>query len=489
MRWCSVGALAGALVSSTAWALPPLESQGVVAPGVQFAAVADEDSIHVISTRYVRLSVDGTVLVDEGEASDGLQGPLDMYPAIATGQDGIVHVVTRSGGSGPAGTAVRYASRSAAGAWSAPVMLGEIVPRNYSVGVAAPAGRVLVGVSRLVEGSDARIDLYAVEGNAATLLGSTPQGWLRPDGDFMMAASPGGVALASGSPWPDGPVRVAVAGDAAGDVVAQWQASVVEHAGGGGRRGGPSLAIDGGGAFHLVYGAEQALFHARHDAPPGVETMNGLGTWHLSYGNGAVAVSPDGTRVAVVGLSNPDGDATSADALVWVAESVDGGATFGPAVDTGFVADGGEGRMRPRLLEVEGTLALLLRDDALGGIALATAPWFDDAPGGTTGGPEGTTGGGADGSTSLDPDPSGGTSSSTGQPPDAEASSTTVTSAGLDPSVTAGATAPEDSGCACRATPGRGSGGWALLLVGWLVVGRVSRRCSRARRACSQSRP
>lgn len=461
-------ALASALslLPAVALALPPLESQGVVAPGVQFAAEADDTTVHIISQRYVQIDAAGSVLVDEADVGDGLQGPLDMYPALGLGPDGVVHVVTRNGGSGPGGTTVEYSARAAAGGWSGGVNIGGVVARNYSVGVAAPAGgRVLVSASRVAGDSDSRIDLYAIEGGAASLLGSTPQGWLRPDGDYRLVSAGNAAVLASGSPWPNGPTFFAFAADASGDVLAQWEAGVVSHTGGSNRRGGPSLTVDGGGLVHLGYGGESAQYYARYDESGSslggdALVMDNLGAWHLSYGNGDVVSSPDGMLVVAVALQNLDGDQTSAGASILLAESVDGGATFGAAVDTGLVGEGGEGRMRPRLLEVEGTVMLLYRDNALGGIALATAPWFDEEPEGTTGEGPGTTTDAGDSSggvfgTTGDDGPAGetGVAGSTSGPG-------TTGATGFDPT-SPGASADE-GGCGCR---GDGSGSPLGLVV------------------------
>lgn len=448
------------LVPTAALALPPLESRGIVAPGVQFSAEADDTTVHIISQRYVQIDAVGTVLADERDVGDGLQGPLDMYPAIALGPDGSVHVVTRNGGSGPGGTTVDYAVRAAAGGWSAPLTIGGSVPRNYSVGVAVPSGgRVFVSVSRVAGDSDSRIDLYAVEGGVASLQGSTPQGWLRPDGDYRLVSAGNAAVLASGSPWPNGSTFFALAADASGDVMAQWEAGVVEHTSGSNRRGGPSLTVDGGGLVHLGYGGESAQYYARYDNAGtslggDVQVMDNLGTWHLSYGNGDVVASPDGMLVVAVGLQNLDGDQTSAGASILLAESVDGGATFGPPVDTGLVTDGGEGRMRPRLLEVEGTAMLLYRDNALGGIALATAPWFDEEPEGTTGQEPGTTTdageSSGDGAGTTGDDGPGGETGVAGSTSGTGTSGAT----GLEP--TSPGVSTEESGCGCRGG-GRGS--------------------------------
>ncbi len=448
---------------TTAHALPEWTSQGLVAPGRQFAADLDsDDRVHIIAERYVQIDGAGTVLIDEADVGDTSQGPLDMYPAIAIGPDGTTHVVTRNGGSLAGGNELRYASRPAAGGWSAAIAVGAAVPRNYVVGVAAPSGgRVLVSHGRQVQDVAAAIDVYEIANGAAALLGSTPQGWLRADGDYRLASVGNAIVLASGAPGPgagDG-VRFAMATDADADVPAQWQRNNSVLVGGGPRRGGPSLFISENEGIHVGYGALETHHYARVDASGtvtgDVQTMSELGMWHLSYGNGAVVASPDGIRIVAVVLQNPDGDATSADADILFAESTDAGATFGAAQPTGLVTDGGEGRMRPRLFEIGGTLALLYRDNGVGGIALATSHWFDEEPEGTGSGS--TTDAGDDSSTSADSGPVGSTSGpadtsgSSGTPePDTTTSDDGAQTSGLMPPPATGD--DPQGGCGCQST-------------------------------------
>lgn len=479
--------VAGALccLPSTAQALPEWTPQGLVSPGRQFAAEVDtDDRIHIIAERYSQIDVDANVLTDEADVGDASQGPLDMYPAIAIGPDGTVHVVTRNGGSFAGGNDLRYASRPAAGGWSAAVSVGTPVARNYVVGVAAPSGgRVLVTHGRQVQDVGAAIDVYEISGGVATLLGSTPTGWLRTDADYRLATIDNAVVLASGAPGPgatDG-VRFALAADANADITAQWEGTNTVLAAGAPRRGGPSLYVAEDGGIHVGYGALETHHHTRFDitgvASSEAQTMSGLGTWHLSYGNGAVVASPDGMRIVAVALENLDGDATSADANILFSESIDAGATFSAPQPTGLVTDGGEGRMRVRLFELGGTLALLYRDNAVNGIALATSPWFEEEPEGTSTGT--TTDVGDDSSTSGD-DPSGDTttgpdatsgassSSSSSGPASATGGGSGLTSGPLTP----GSRGDSSEGCGCHSGPPRSLSFLAVVL---LALGRRRR--------------
>jgi hypothetical protein len=462
------------LASGGAEAAPRWTLGGVVVSGRQFAAVRGDSVVHVIGQRYVQVDATGTVVVDEADVADGRQGPLDFYPAIAVGDDGAVHVVTRSGGDFDIGHDIRYRRRAPGGGWDPEIAVGTPVPRNYVVGVAAASGgRVLVAHGRMTNDVNAVIDLYEITGGAANPIGSTPQGWLRTDNDFWLASHDNVVALASGTPGPADPFHVAFATDANGDVVAQWEASHSTHDGGAPRRGGPSLYADGGGRFHVGYGGESTHHYAGFTsagAPigPGVQTMGNLGTWHLSYGNGAVVASDDGMSVLAVGLQNLDGDQTAGDAEIWWAESTDAGASFTAAQSLGVTTDGGEGRMRPRLAVVDGTLVLLYFDPGANGVVVATAPWVPDDPGGTgddtTGAADagGTEGDGAtdnaDGSATTGPvGPTSGSPGSTGD----------------DALPPGGGGRGGDDGCGCNAPVGGGIFPLCLML---LPIGRRRRR-------------
>ncbi|MCH9682135.1 MAG: hypothetical protein K0V04_11925, partial [Deltaproteobacteria bacterium] len=65
MRYAWLLVVGSTLLSTSAQALPRWESRGVVAPGRQFAALAEDDRVHIISERYVQIDVDGASLVDE----------------------------------------------------------------------------------------------------------------------------------------------------------------------------------------------------------------------------------------------------------------------------------------------------------------------------------------------------------------------------------------------------------------------------------------
>lgn len=462
------------LLGTTAQAAPQWQLRGTVASGRQFAAIGDGTVVHVISESYVQVDDSAAVLVDEADVGDEHQGALDFYPAIAVGNDGSVHVVTRHGGSFDAGHEIRYRRRAPGGGWDPSITVGSPVARNYVVGVAVtPTGRALVTHGHAGVDVAATMDVYEIAGGNANPIGATPAGWLRIDNDYWLATAGGSLLLASGEPGPSSPFHVAFAANADGDVIGQWQATHATHEGGAPRRGGPATHVDDIGNVHVVYGGESTLQYARYSAagvPQGadVQAMDGLGTWHLSYGNGAVVSSADGSRVLVVGLQNLDGDQTASDSAIWWAESLDGGASFGVAQPLGASTDGGEGRMRPRMALIGNTVMLLYYDPASSGIALATADWSDDDPGGGS-----TDGGGSDGG--LD-DSGGATGGGTPTSGTTDAGTGNGTATG---GISTGIPVPpgqsgDQSGCACSSSSGERRGaprlglglGLVLLIVG-----------------------
>lgn len=469
------------LLGATAHAAPQWQLRGPVATGRQFAAIGDGSVVHVVSQSYVQVDETASVLTNEADVGDEHQGPLDFYPAIAVGDDGSVHVVTRHGGSYDAGFEIRYRRRAPGGGWDPSITVGSPVGRNYVVGVGVTsAGRVLVTHGHAGVDVAATMDVYEVAGGSANSIGATPTGWLRVDNDYSIASSGNALLLASGEPGPSSPFHVAFASDANGDVIGQWQATHATHEGGAPRRGGPATHVDDDGNVHVVYGGESTVQYVRYSAAGvqqggGVQVMDGLGTWHLSYGNGAVVSSASGSRVLVVGLQNLDGDQTAGGSELWWAESLDGGMTFGPAQALGATTDGGEGRMRPRMAMIGDTVMLLYYDPGSSSIALATAAWPGDDPG------EGSTGGGgSDGGL----DDSAGASEG-GAPTSGGAATGTSGGAGTG-ALSTGIPLPpglerDEGGCACASGRSgghdrRGASWLALLLLGVWRRRRVNAR-------------
>jgi hypothetical protein len=349
---------------------------GSVMAGRQFdAVVGPDDRIHVISSGYVELDADGTTL-DSAAVADDRQGDLDFPPAIALGDDGSVHVVTRHGGNFDDGHDIRYRRRNAAGTWDRDYTVGSPVTRNYVVGVGWASDTDVVLFSS-AGGSNVWGDLrlWSAGASSATALGDLAGIW-RADCDGRLRAYAGRYYLVSGQPDPDGTAHALFA-DAGGGVRDALAASQQDHQAGTGRRGFADLSIDAAGAIHLIYGAEQTLFYNRYDSSgqqafaSDVQVFAGLGSWHLSSGLGAIAASDDGAKMVAVALRS-DGSQQAADSdLLW-AYSVDGGSTWSTPEDTGRNTDGGEGRLRPRLVWVEGRFALLFAENGVAGISMAT---------------------------------------------------------------------------------------------------------------------
>ena len=131
---------------------------GPVASGAQIDAVRGPGGrVHLISDRYFEFDCDGAVVVDEG-VGDGHQGGLDFPPALAVGDDGTVHIVTRHDGDWNGGEDIRYRRRNASGGWDRDYIFGGRVKRNYVVG-AAWAGPDAVYLSSSRGGSDVWGDL------------------------------------------------------------------------------------------------------------------------------------------------------------------------------------------------------------------------------------------------------------------------------------------------------------------------------------------
>jgi len=359
---------------------PSWNFQGNVADGLQFDVVrGPADVFHLVSTRYYQFDDQGAQMVVENQG-DGMQGALDFAPAIAVGDDGTAHLVTRHGGDIVNGHDIRYRRRTAAGVWDLDYIFATPVRRNYGVGVAWSGGHVYLANTDNSADPNGIVHLFEEMGGSASPLGNLPGIW-RFDASIRMRGAGGRVHLAGAMPYPDAGGRVYyLAGNAGATLFSDLVASQVLHDDGPGRTGGPDLHVDGNGAVHFSYGPEYAIYYNQYSATgqkvltDDVQVMSGLGYWALKWGLSTVASSDSGSIVVVVALSSNSvvQDNLAEDcSLVW-SYSVDGGQTFSAPLDMGHTSNGGYGRLRPRLTATGQKFFLFYKDNDQPGISLAT---------------------------------------------------------------------------------------------------------------------
>ena len=369
-------------VSRDAWGdnPPSWEFHGTVAEGLQFDVVrGPSDRLHLVSSRYYQFDDQGVSLVDE-EQGDGRQGALDFPPAIAVGDDGSIHLVTRHGGDYAAGHDIRYRRRTPAGVWDLNYSVGPPVSRNYAVGVACSGGQVYLAHS---DGSaDFWGDIHVFEelGGTVSILGSL-QGIWRSDEGLRMRGDGGQVYLASGVPDPGAGGRVYLLwGNAGANLISELVSNQVQHNAGAERKGAPELYVDGNGAVHFTYGAEFVAYYNQYSATgqrvfsSDVVVTSGLGLWQMKYGLSAVASDDSGSIVVVVALrsNSVDPDNIAEDSSLLWSYSMDGGQSFSTPVEAGRTTSGGAGRLRPRLTVIGRKFFLFYKDNSLSGVSLAT---------------------------------------------------------------------------------------------------------------------
>jgi len=128
--------------------------------------------------------------------------------------------------------------------------------------------------------------------------------------------------------------------------------------------------------FFVTYGSDRTVIFDRfsndgleevHDLP----IMNNLGSWHLNLGLSAVASTPGGDTIMVVGLRT-DGSKEAAICALLYTYSFNGGRTWVyPNEIVGYMTNGGEGRMRPRLQFYRGRFYIFY-NNVTGGIAVTS---------------------------------------------------------------------------------------------------------------------
>ena len=344
-----------------------------VAQGTQFdAQVGPDNKIHLISSRYYQLDVSGTVVVDENQG-DEQQGLLSFPPAIAVGDDGSVHIVTRHNGAASTGHDIRYRHRSSSGSWDTNYIVGSRVARNYVVGISYTDTDIIMSSTNA--SSSLNIDLWKVGGSTESYLGTLSNMW-RADADTRMRGQNSAVNLVAGRPEPSsrGYAYFSRANTGSG-LRDRLAANTEQHNAGTGRRGFPDLALDGQNNSHFVYGTESEVYYNKYNASgdkvfaSDKRIFSSLGTWHLSTGLSAVAVSDSGELIVAVALRTKGDDQAANSDILWT-YSTDGGVSWSSQVDTLKNSDAGEGRRRPRLVAVGDSFVLLYGDTVASGISM-----------------------------------------------------------------------------------------------------------------------
>ncbi len=181
--------------------------------------------------------------------------------------------------------------------------------------------------------------------------------------------------LISGAPQPFSAAAYISQADEGSNLRNRLASSTKTHNDGANRRGFPDVAIDGSNNAHFTYGVESEVYYNKYVANGNKVFANDkllfadLGSWHLSTGLSAIAVSDDGSLVVAVWLyAKGDEEANNTD-IMWT-YSTDGGATWSAVQDTGKNTDTGEARRRPRLIAIGSTFVLLFGDTNATGISM-----------------------------------------------------------------------------------------------------------------------
>ncbi len=349
---------------------------GTVDPGCQSDAMVGPDGlIHFVAQRYRQFDFDGNEVLREPHG-DAVQFSLGFPPAIAVGDDGSVHLLTRQAGSLDGGYDIQYERRDASGVWDINYLVGSRGMRNYivSLGWASP-GEVYATYTEVAVGVWTDLHLFSLEPSGDTFLGTFTD-ISRVDTNTRMRTSGGRVFLASGKCDPGGKVYTLTAG-AGPTIFGDMVASQSEHSAGTGRRGSPDVATDGLGRFHLLYGAAGQLYYNRYGSQgqkqisTDILVLDALDDVYDTLAVGAIAASEDGQLVLVVGLRMTHSPQTY-DADLVSSLSTDGGNTFGPPMDLGRRSNSGEGRQAPRLVALGSKFFLFFLNDATGSISLGS---------------------------------------------------------------------------------------------------------------------
>ncbi|MFP4521950.1 MAG: hypothetical protein ACLFQK_07370, partial [Fibrobacterota bacterium] len=339
----------------------------ILVEGPQFDVKTGPDGkIHMITSSYYQLDENGQILLTEDIADDWL---CDMCfpPALATGPDSSVHILTRHGGNWDDGHTINYRKRSSDGTWTSPLKITDPVNRNYVVGVTVLDNNRVFCMHSKQNGTNVHADIlmYEINGSSKQYLGKTSSAdWLRIDADYRLDSYGNRLHLFSGSPWPSGKTYYfSTDVTSTTDVPAALSSSKKEHNDGSGRKCIPNVYAWGSGGTDITYGAEYAVYYNRYLSNGNTlfnsdkKVLDNLGEWHLKSGSSGLGVSDDGQKVLIVGIKS-NGEKPGDGTLVYTF-SENGGQTFSAQqalldnFDRPITTSGGEGRIRPKIVWIK----------------------------------------------------------------------------------------------------------------------------------------
>ena len=370
-------AVLSASLSNPTWSFSPS-----VAEGTQFDAQAGPNNlIHLISSNYYQLDLTGNIVVNEDQGEEG-KNLWSYPPAIAVGEDGSAHIITRSQASGDdADHDIRYRRRNSEGNWDRDYIVGGRASHNRIVGIGLTNSAIIMSSTERTNDVWGNVNFWKGGEDSASFIGSISDIW-RADADNRLRGQNDTVYLVSGRPEGGGAAYFSQADTSTEGIRDRLVANMQTHDQEPERHGFPDLALDGQNYAHFAYGAASSVYYNKYDAngakvfADNIKVFGDLVDWGLDAGLSAIAVSESGEIVVIVALDPDDEGENDPDErgamncdLLW-AYSTDGGETWSNPQDTGHNSDTGEGRRRPRLVAIGDSFVLLYGDTQESGISM-----------------------------------------------------------------------------------------------------------------------
>jgi len=347
--------------------------------GNNFDVEVSNDRIYLISDHYFEFDLAGTLMNANLNITDYAQGSFDYSPTIAVGSDSVVHVVTRNNGSISHGFNLKYSKKKTDQNWAVlNEQIGLPTASNSVVDVIALDNEeALVAHSALISGEEyGSVFFYALNDMGIEELGDFGRNDLYSiNSDFRMDRHLNQIHIATGKPDEEGTVYYMQA-SISSYLPLMLAAEPMELTAGDGRRGQADLSIDNSGNVFVTYGSEQSVIFNRFSADgknniSDQMVLNKLGSWNLDLGLSALASTPDGDTLLVLGLKTDDSDEASNCELLYT-YSFDGGENWVfPKKMEGSSTNGGKGSKRPRVKFYKGRFYVFF-NNRLDGIAVET---------------------------------------------------------------------------------------------------------------------
>ncbi len=348
--------------------------KGIVASGVQFDVVSNNNSIALISDGFFEFDAMGNIVNTEKTIADRVLSSQNGAPSVDFGADGSIHIITR----GPVSQKIsplHYSKRNSAGNWQLINQpFGNSAEYNYKVEIAGINNDNAILMHTLSEDEiNASTSCFFYNGANFSHLGNTAA-ISRTDAGIAAGGNNDTVFYMAGFPWPGGHVNFGKAAFSSASFVNELESNFTKLSEGNDRRDFPFLCFDAQNTAYYTYGARQnaVYFNKMSNGQPQYandkQIFTDLGSWPKSMGLSSVAAMGNGDTLMAValvagGFGDQESNEMATNSEIAYKFSYDGGDTWTERQLTGKITSAEGGNLIPRVVALGDEFFLFYKDN------------------------------------------------------------------------------------------------------------------------------